>query len=160
MVYDIKIVGQGLFEWISKECNDGDLLQVIKTSNSDGRAIFLHNRTINQTYIMDKPSGPSVSDEIELSIKYSDETKDLGNEIWCSPKAAKLIARILTDRTELESRCTAQQQRIERLEAVIKAVRALDHEDWCDPLHNISEMCNCNLSDVTLALKELNSEQA
>jgi len=53
MVYDIKIVGQGLFEWISKECNDGDLLQVIKTSNSDGRAIFLHNRTINQTYMMD-----------------------------------------------------------------------------------------------------------
>ena len=58
----------------------------------------------------------------------------------------------------LESRCTAQQQRIERLEAVIKAVRALDHENWCDILNNISDICNCVLSEVTLELKELDKD--
>lgn len=54
----------------------------------------------------------------------------------------------------------AQQKRIERLEAVVSAVKAVDHETWCDILNNISPICNCVLSDVDLALKELNSEQA
>lgn len=56
------------------------------------------------------------NDDIELSIRWSAKTEDLGNEVWCSKAAADAILRLAKQKERLESR-------IQKLEAVAEAAR-------------------------------------
>jgi hypothetical protein len=43
------------------------------------------------------------------------------------------------------------------VKTLIEAVKNLKHESWCDTVNGIStDSCNCMLTDVYFALKDLN----
>lgn len=58
------------------------------------------------------------NDDIELFIRWSADTEELGNVVWCSKAAADAILRLAKQKERLESR-------IQKLEAVAEAARDL-----------------------------------
>lgn len=57
-----------------------------------------------------------MTDDMELSIRWSPETEELGNEVWCSKAAADAILRLANQKERLESR-------LQKLDKVVDAVR-------------------------------------
>ena len=95
---------------------------------------------------MTKPSGPSVRDLALQITKWANRSELLENMHpldWVDLAEAYLA---------LESRCTAQQQRIERLEAVVQRVKEViakgeDHPDC--PLIDLGEALDALDEDAT-----------